>query len=112
MQAYVCTLVGKAAKFRGRSKQWWVTQTLYWKAVAINRHSKAYQDLLDRAYDALGQNPSFQKALLATGNATITHSLGKSDPSETILTRKEFISRLVKLREHLQSASQGKAKKG
>ena len=29
MQKYVCTLVGKAAKYKGKDKKWWQTQTLY-----------------------------------------------------------------------------------
>ena len=29
MQKHVCTLVGKAAKFKGKKKKWWKTQTLY-----------------------------------------------------------------------------------
>ena len=29
MQKHVCTLVGKKAKFKGKKKKWWKTQTLY-----------------------------------------------------------------------------------
>jgi len=31
MQKHVCTLVGKKAKFKGKKKKWWRTQTLWWK---------------------------------------------------------------------------------
>lgn len=31
IQKYVCTLVGKAAKYKGKDKKWWQTQTLYWQ---------------------------------------------------------------------------------
>lgn len=98
MQKHICKLVGKSAKFKGKNKKWWKTQTLYWQGQEIDRHSKEYQDLLDRAYLALGQNEGFRKALLATGNANITHSMGKRDESKTILTEREFCSRLMKLR--------------
>lgn len=99
MQKYVCTLVGRAAKFKGKNKTWWKTQTLYWQGEAIDRHSEAYQDLLNRAYNALYQNQGFKKALEATKDCKLTHSIGRKDPSHTILTQSEFCSRLMKLRD-------------
>lgn len=102
MQKHVCTLVGKKAKFKGKKKKWWKTQTLYWKGEEIPRDSKRYQKLLDEAFNALAQNTSFQKALLATQNATLTHSIGKKKISETVLTRQEFTSRLTRIRNELQ----------
>jgi len=103
MQVEVCKLVGKQAKFKGKKKKWWKTQTLYWRGIPIKRDSDEYQELLDRAYDALAMNTDFQKALLATHNAVLTHSIGKSKISETVLTTREFVSRLTKIRERLQS---------
>ena len=102
MQREVCKLVGKAAKFKGKPKKWYRTQTLYWMGKEYKRDSEEYQELLDRAYDALSQNTGFQRALLATGNATLTHSIGKNKQSETVLTVKEFISRLYKIRARLE----------
>lgn len=102
MQVEVCKLVGKAAKFKGKKKKWWRTQTLYWQGQEFKRDSQEYQDLLDRAFDALAQNTGFQKALLATGKATLTHSIGKSKETETVLTKQEFCSRLTKIRDILQ----------
>jgi predicted NAD-dependent protein-ADP-ribosyltransferase YbiA (DUF1768 family) len=103
MQVEVCKLVGKAAKYKGKPKSWWRDQTLYWRGVSIDRHSQEYQDLLDRAYNALANNEGFKRALLATGKATLTHNIGKRDPKKTILTRSEFCGRLVKLRDKLVS---------
>ena len=102
MQAEVCKLVGKAAKFRGKKKKWWKTQTLYWNGVEYARDSEEYQELLDKAFDALAQNTGFQKALLATNDSTLTHSIGKSKQQETVLTKQEFCSRLTKIRSKLQ----------
>lgn len=102
MQVEVCKLVGKAAKFKGKRKKWWKTQTLFWQGQEFKRDSQEYQDLLDRAFDALAENASFQKALLATGKATLTHTIGKTNASETVLTRAEFCSRLIKIRARLQ----------
>lgn len=101
MQKYVCSLVGKSAKFKGKNKKWQKTGNLYWQGEVIKRDSERYQKLLDKAYNALAKNQSFKKALLATGNATLTHSIGKNKISETILTKTEFVSRLTKIRDEL-----------
>lgn len=104
MQIEVCKMVGKQAKFKGKKKKWWKTQTLYWKGVSIKRDSTEYQELLDRAFNCLSQNDSFKRALLATGKSVLTHSIGKNDPSETVLTKQEFCSRLTKIRDELNKA--------
>ena len=45
------------------------------------------------------ENAKFKKALKATGNATLTHSIGKNKRSETVLTTQELCSRLTYLRD-------------
>jgi len=104
IQVAVCQLWGKKAKFRGkkRDRAWKQVQMLWWKGKAMNRHGLEYQIKLDLAFESLAQNPDFIKALLATGNATLTHSLGKSNPHDTVLTEREFCSRLEKIRSRLQ----------
>lgn len=103
MQKEVCKLVGRQAKFKGKKKKWWKTQILYWQGQEIHRDSVEYQDLLDRAFLKLAKNKKFAKALLATGTATLGHSIGKRKTSETVLTINEFISRLTWLRVLLQA---------
>ncbi|KVP39878.1 hypothetical protein [Burkholderia ubonensis] len=101
IQVEVCKLVGKAAKFRGRARNqsWQRVQTLWWQGQAMGRGSAEYQAFLDRAYQAMfDQSESFRKALLASGDAVITHSIGKNKESETVLTERELCSRLMKLR--------------
>lgn len=103
MQREVCKLVGRVAKFKGKKKNWYVKQVLYWQGKEIPRDSDEYQLLLDRAYMAMAtQNRGFQCALLATQNAALTHSIGKTKTNETVLTRSEFCSRLIKIRTMLQ----------
>jgi len=99
MQREVCKLVGMKAKMKGKHKTWWKTQTLYWQGKEYKRDSEEYQRLLDRAYEALARNDGFIRALKATGNASLTHSIGKNDISRTVLTQREFCSRLLYLRE-------------
>lgn len=99
IQVEICKLVGIRAKMRGRVKKWWKYQTLYWQGIEYKRDSKEYQELLDRAYLAMfQQNLSFRAALLATRDAVLTHSIGKTNQKETVLTQQEFCSRLMRLR--------------
>lgn len=100
MQEEVCKLVGYAAKKKGYGKNWQRIGYLYWKGIPISRFSKEYQFLLDRAYTELYKNEKFKAALKATNNAVIKHSIGKTDPKQTILTQQEFCSRLTKLRDY------------
>ncbi len=89
------------SEIQRKKKRWWREQKLYWQGKVIDRHSDEYQELLDRAFDSLSENSGFRRALLATHNAVLTHSIGKKNPSETILTRNEFCSRLTKIRARL-----------
>ena len=102
VQKEVCKLVGVKAKYRGKNKNWKRTRTLWWKGKPYNRFRDEYQKLLNRAYRALLTNKKFQKALLATGNAVLTHKMGRRTEQETILTRREFCGILRKLREELK----------
>jgi len=104
MQKHICTLVGFSAKKSGSKKNWHETRTLWWDGNPIQRDSKEYQELLDEAYEALFfQNEKAKKALLATQDANLTHSIGKKKKQDTILTEREFCSRLMKMRDRLQS---------
>ena len=99
MQKYVCTLVGRAAKFKGKDKNWYREQKLYWQGQEFKRDSKEYQILLNKVYNALyQQNESFRKALEASKPGILTHSIGKTKENETVLTQSEFCGRLMKLR--------------
>lgn len=101
IQTELCKLIGMEAKNSGLDRNWQDSQTLWWQGRAYDRHSKEYQDLLDRAYAALFKNELFRKALAATGQEVLTHSIGNADPTQTILTEEEFCSRLIQLRKQL-----------
>lgn len=103
VQRYRMTLSGMAAKLSGANQNWQKTQTLWWQGKPMKRRSKDYQEFLDEAYLALfTQNEEARAALLATGSATLTHTLGKRNENETVLTRREFTSRLTRIRAMLQ----------
>jgi predicted NAD-dependent protein-ADP-ribosyltransferase YbiA (DUF1768 family) len=104
IQKYVCTLVGFAAKKKGSNKNWQTKQILYWKGKEYPRSSDEYKNLLDTVYEVLfTQNDKARKALLATGNSNLTHSIGKNKKNETVLTAQEFCSRLIKIRKKFQN---------
>lgn len=101
VQKEVCKLAGLAAKNRGRArtKAWQRVQKLWWQGVEYDRHSEDYRQLITRAYiTLLQQSESFRNALKATGNSPLTHSIGRTNPSETILTRSEFCAQLINIR--------------
>lgn len=104
-QKSVCLLSGHKARLKGKPKQWWTTQQLYWQGQTLDRHSEAYQDLLDRAYSTLfSTNQEAQDNLLNTYPYKLTHSIGNTNPNETILTRTEFCSRLDYIRNSLRQS--------
>jgi predicted NAD-dependent protein-ADP-ribosyltransferase YbiA (DUF1768 family) len=101
MQVEVCKLVGYAAKKKGRNKNW-SDNGIWWKGESIDRFTDEYQELLDRAYESMAKNSGFRKALLASNDAVFTHSIGKRKEKDTILTTKEFCSRLMMLRSKIK----------
>lgn len=104
MQKHCCTLVGFKAKKFGSKKNWQTTQTLWWQGEPIKRDSEEYQQLLDDAYWALyTTNEKAKKTLLASGEANLIHSMGRSKINETVLTKQEFCSRLMKIRATLKA---------
>ena len=102
MQKHLCSLVGLGAKRMGRKKAWWRHQVLYWQGVEYKRDSEEYQQLLDRAYEALALNEGFRRALLSTGDAVLKHSMGRTNQKETVLTQSEFCGRLMRLRDRMK----------
>lgn len=104
IQQEVCKMYGKKAKEKGkeRNKAWKEAQQLWWKGISYDRSGQEYQDLLDRAFEALSANSFFQKALLDSGNEPLKHSIGNPNQSDTCLTEYEFCSRLEKIRKRLQ----------
>jgi len=103
-QKVVFAMNAREAKQARRRSDWQTTQRLWWCGRAMGRQSQEYQELLDEAYATLyAQSVDFREALMATGDAVLIHRIGKTDPSETVLTRDEFVGRLMKIRESLQA---------
>ena len=99
-QIAICSLVGKDAKTVGSFNTEFDGSHLYWKGKPIDRFSEEYLTLLKRVYNArFEHDANFRKALEYTKNKKLIHTVGKSDPKETILTDSEFINLLSELHE-------------
>jgi len=106
-QHFVCSLYGFDAKRAGTyADPWQSIQTLWWKGVPFHRSSDEYQSLLDKIYESLyTQNETAKNILLATYPVKLTHTIGHTKISETILTKKEFCSRLMRIRKELYTSN-------
>jgi len=98
IQCEVFEMVGAAAKSRGRRKNY--GSTLWFQGNPICRFSDEYQVLLNDVYLAMfTQNKKARAALLASGSAVLKHSIGRQKQADTVLTRTEFCSRLMRIRD-------------
>ena len=98
-QQIVCGLWGSQAKLAGDLKaDWKNTQLLYWNGCSYRRESKEYHELLTRLYtEVYRQDEQFRKDIQKSAKYKLVHSIGNSDPCDTVLTEKEFIEQLVAL---------------
>jgi hypothetical protein len=88
---------------------WRKTGVLYFDGKEINRYSIEYQQFLNELYLSLLNVKSFAEALKNTGNKELIHLDGKLNPTETILTPKEYILRLEYMRDYLINKTDEKA---
>lgn len=77
--------------------------TLFWLGTPFSRYSEAWKELYESAYfKAALQNKGFRDALQATKGKVLKHSMASHlTECDTILTEKEFIDILNKLRDLL-----------
>ena len=105
-QVEICALVGGRAMRAGRRYDWKANQTLYWRGVGFPRLSPDYRNLLQAAFRACyEQNPDYRTALASTAGMKLNHSIGKTDPTQTVLTIAEFTDILTGLRDALTVTS-------
>ena len=96
-------LYGYQAWKGGQGINWWDKQEVYWIDQPIDRHSEEYTDLITHSYDCLfEQNENFRIALKESIGYKLEHTIGKTNKSETLLTKKEFIFQLERLRERVK----------
>lgn len=102
-QREICVLSGKEAKFHSLN-DWKKDEILYWNGKEYERKSKAFRSLVERAYfEMYSQNQSFRKALKATKDKRLFHTIGNTKQDETILTDWEFCEILTNLRKNYEN---------
>lgn len=75
------------------------SDTLWFQGKRFSRYSEFYQNLLKDVYLACAfQNYDYRNALCFTAGSGFKHTVGKKDPSDTILTEQEFVSLLEYVR--------------
>ena len=84
--------------YKGHKFSWYEKQEVYYKEKTISRHTIEYDNLITAAFDALFTNEEFREALKESSDCKLTHSVGKTAKDKTLLTRKEFIGHLYRLR--------------
>lgn len=90
-------------KYGQRFNSWKDTQILYNNfGKPINRQSEEYSFLIQRSYDCLFQNDEFNKKLKESLPYKISHSMGKTDKNDSVLTKDEYIDNMERLRNKLR----------
>ena len=89
-----------AGKIKGIKR---IPEIVFWKGESIERNSQEYQQLLDEVFKSLfTQSAAAKQALIDTKDEALSCRY-ENDKSKTLLTRDEFITRLLNLREQLNS---------
>lgn len=101
IKKYIWDKTGFIAWGLGQNLDWETEQTLYWISKPIDRHSKEYKDLISKAYDSLFENEEFKNALKESIPYKLDHSIGSTNKNKTLLTKKEFLEQLNRLRNKL-----------
>lgn len=81
---------------------WTIEQKLYWGGKVYDRHSNEYTELIKYSYDCLFTNDNFKNALKESIGYELDHSIGGTNPYKTIMTKKEFLDNLNRLRDMLK----------
>jgi hypothetical protein len=99
---FLWNLTGFKAWKYGQQFNWIDRQTVYWLGNEIDRHSIEYTDLINRSYDCLLLNDNFKLKLLESLPCKLDHTVGYSDKTKTLLTKKEFLDNLNRLRNSIK----------
>jgi hypothetical protein len=93
----------KCWKYGQQFNSWKETQILYDNfGNPIDRHSKEYEFLIQRAYDCWFKNEEFKSRLKESLPYKVTHSMGKTDKTDSVLTKDEYIGNMDRLRDKLR----------
>lgn len=99
-QARIAGMTGyEAYRFGQGGNDWQDSQLLWWCKKPYDRFSSEYKDLITHAYDiCFDNNVDFRNALIETGTSELSHSIGRHDPTKTVLTETEYLYQIYRLR--------------
>ena len=93
----------KCWKYGQQFNDWKETQILYDNfGKPINRHSPEYDFLIQKAFDCLFTNEDFRDKMKQSMGYRVTHSMGKTDKTDSVLTKDEYIANIERLRNTLK----------
>lgn len=90
-------------KYGQQFNNWKDNQILYWDNYLIYRHSEEYDLLIQRAYDNLLENDEFYDNLKKSIGYKLSHSMGKTDKSDSLLTKYEYIDNMNRIRDKIKT---------
>ncbi len=90
-------------KYGQQFNNWKDNQILYWDEKPIHRHSEEYDLLIQKAYDSLLENEEFYENLRKSIGYKLTHSMGKTDKSDSLLTKYEYIDNMNRIRDKIKT---------
>lgn len=88
----------EAWRYGQKFNNWKNNQLLYWNGESIRRNSLLYTQLISKAYDELFGNSEFKSNLKRSMKYKLSHSIGQTDVSNTLLTKDEYIGNMERLR--------------
>jgi protein GP30.3 len=88
----------EAWRYGQKFNSWKDNQLLYWNGESIRRNSLLYTQLISKSYDRLFENKEFKSNLKRSMKYKLTHSIGQTDVSNTLLTKDEYIGNMERLR--------------
>lgn len=95
-------MYGYEAWHMGQLVNWKSSMVLYYQDKELDRFGDEYRELIKLSYDALCDNIEFRNYLIESSEYRLIHTIGKTNPNETILTNAEFLGNLNRLRDNIK----------
>jgi hypothetical protein len=78
----------------GQKFDWKTEQIIHYKDIKLNRISSEYTNLIREAYSCLMKNENYKNKIIESLPYKLDHTIGKTNPTLKLLTKKEFLTNL------------------
>lgn len=104
-QEFVCAIGSETdlQRISSISSGWRERQELYWRGRSFPRRSKQYQELISEAFSATCLYPESQDVVLSITDAMLGRVSMITDPSATVLTKRELTVLILQTKEMLHA---------